>query len=1440
MTNKGKANAKGKAPAGKDSDGKRKRGYDDDKTGGLKRKNRGVDQFFEEEADDIDDSEESDSIDLSDDSYEDEFETLSTRNVSDKGQSSYPSVPKQELVDEEEYDRLMEERVNSRFFTFAGDGDDEFEDKPMDQSSLHHALKESIPTIWKVKCTVGRERLSAICLMQKFVHLKSLDTKLQIISAFAVDHMKGYVYIEAERQCDINEACKGITGIYATRVQPVPRNEVFHLFSVKIKKPEISEGMWARVKAGNYKGDLAQVVAVNNTRKKVTVKLIPRIDLQALAAKFGGGCRQKNSVPAPRLISSSELEEFRPLIQIRRDQDTGKVFQVLDGLLLKDGYVYKKVSPDSLSFWGVVPTEEEQLKFGSSENNESNDMDWLSNIYGDTKKKRVITADKGDGKGEGSSGSGKDFELFALVCFRKKDFGVIISTDKDGTYKILKESSEGPAAVTVERTEIKSALCDLKLSAQDLHNKTIIVNDNVKVLEGPSQGKQGVVRHIYRGIVFVYDGNEEENGGYFTAKAIMCEKVKLAVGDFSGTGKDGEPGPLVFDDQPSSPRSPLSPKKPWQARESDREFNRGDSDSLFAIGQTLRIRIGPLKGYLCRVTGIRRSDVTVKLDSQQKFLTVKSEHLSVVQGKSTAVSTSDDPDSSSLKPFDLLGGAEGGSGGWMNSNAGTSTGGCGWNAGETSTGGGGWNAGQTSTGGDGWNAGQTSTGGGGWNAGQTSTGGGGWNAGETSAERSAWSNPSAPSSVPGSTSDPPSSQGNAEDNGWGAKSTSTPKPSWGVTENTTVTSEPDQSGGWGIGGGSSGQAELNDNQNTSWGTKSTSTPKPSWGATVNTGTTSEPDQSSGWGKGGGSSGQAELNDSQNTSWGTKSTSTPKPSWGAAVNTGTTSEPDQSGAWGKGGGSSGQAELNDNQNTSWGTKSTSAPKPSWGAAVNTGTTSEPDQSGGWGKSGGSAGQAELNDNQNTSWGTKSTSAPKPSWGAAVNTGTTSEPDQSGGWGKSGGSSVQAQLNDNQNSGHSSWGTKSTSTSKPSWGAAVNTGTTSEPDQSSGWGKGGGSSGQAELNDNQNTSWGNKSTSTPKPSWGAAVNTGVPSEPDQSGGWGKGGGSSGQAELNDNQNTAWGTKSTSTLKPSWGAAVNTGTTSESDQSGGWGKKSEWNSGNSGSQASDVNKSKWNSDPQSQDSNWGKKSNWNSSSGGASEGTNWRSNEGPNETSEDGGGGRGGYRGRGGSDRGGFRGRGFRGRGERGGFGGRGRSDNEGFGGRDRGFGGGRGRGRNDQPGAWNNSRDSGEDGSSGWKNNSGSGAWNQNSGDKKDGGSWSHDNADKERSSNAGGGSNKPWQSWTSASGGASSGWNSDGPGQGTEDKGGAGWAKGTDSGAGWAKGTDSGAGWAKGTDSSAGWAKGTESAPDKGQSSSWNDSAANGGAAGSWGGKKNDNGSKGGW
>ncbi|KAF3945796.1 hypothetical protein CMV_027864 [Castanea mollissima] len=97
------------------------------------------------------------------------------------------------------------------------------------KGSVKHALDLQLQVLDLVKICkqVGRERNSAFCLMQKYVDLKSLGTKLQIISAFALDHIKGCIYIEADKQFDIIEACKGLTTIYSSRIATVPKNEVF-------------------------------------------------------------------------------------------------------------------------------------------------------------------------------------------------------------------------------------------------------------------------------------------------------------------------------------------------------------------------------------------------------------------------------------------------------------------------------------------------------------------------------------------------------------------------------------------------------------------------------------------------------------------------------------------------------------------------------------------------------------------------------------------------------------------------------------------------------------------------------------------------------------------------------------------------------------------------------------------------------------------------------------------------------------------------------------------------------------------------------------------------------------------------------------------------------------------------------------------------------------
>lgn len=40
------------------------------------------------------------------------------------------------------------------------------------------------------------------------------------------------------------------------------------------------------------------------------------------------------------------------------------------------------------------------------------------------------------------------------------------------------------------------------------------------------QGKKGVVKHMFKGVLFIHDVNETENGGFFCAKAEHCVNTK--------------------------------------------------------------------------------------------------------------------------------------------------------------------------------------------------------------------------------------------------------------------------------------------------------------------------------------------------------------------------------------------------------------------------------------------------------------------------------------------------------------------------------------------------------------------------------------------------------------------------------------------------------------------------------------------------------------------------------------------------------------------------------------------------------------------------------------------------------------------------------------------------------------------------------------------------
>ncbi|KAL0888660.1 hypothetical protein Bca101_012643 [Brassica carinata] len=1319
-----------------------------------KRKKPGVLQFFEESAEvgyyggSSDEDCDFDDDFLNDVGDEPELETGGKDDKGGKGSSSFV-FPKEEEMNEDDYDRMMEERYKpgSGFVRYAADD----VKSSIEMDALVPTAHD--PPIWKIKCAIGREKHSVFCLMHKFVELRKIGTKLRILSVFFVEHVKGFIFIEADKEQDVLEACMSLNGIYATRMMLLPKSEAPHLLTVQKKTKTFSEGTWARIKSGKYKGDLAQVVAVSDTRGKALIKLIPRIDMAALTQKYGGGVvAQKGLNPAPRLISSSELAEFRPLIQVRRDRDTGMTFEHLDSLMLKDGFVYKKVSLDSLTSCGVKPSKEEILKFTPLEKKETGDVEWISEIYGE--------------KGEGSSESKLEssYELYNLVCFSRKDFGLIVGVDDKGDgFKVLKEGSDGPVVVSVGKKEMQDRPFDSKFSALDLNNKQVSINDVVKITKGPSEGKQGVVRQVYRGIIFLYAEGEEENGGYLCCKSQSCEKVKLFTEE--SNDKTGGFDAFAFGDSTSSPKSPLSPEKEWQPKEKYINSNQGDKGSMYSIGQKLRIRVGPLKGYLCRVIALRYSDITVKLDSQHKIFTVKSEHLAEVRDRNTVPSTSVDAGMGSFQHFDMLG-TEGNNGDWAKGASTSEDNTATWGttaaenkpdtAGDQS---GGWNswgkppAPEASTVGA-WGDASAPKGEASWGKQGASTSNvedlGSWGGGSSDGNKqdndSRW----------GKLVEDSESSQKKEDSFWGKKSGSDSdlgkgngESTWGKKDGNSSASNKD-----GVSWGQHDKGSDGNQGGSSWGKKNDSIKDDggsSWGKKDDGGSTwgKKDDGGSSWGKkvddiikdDGGSAWGKKVeanNDDGGSSWGKKveaNNDDGGSAWGKKVEA---NKDDGGSAWGK------KVEANkDDGGSAWG-KKVDANKDdggsSWGTKVDANNV---DGGSSWGKKddGGSSWNKKDDGNkeEGSSWGKKVESG--SSWGNKDGGSSWTKKDDGGStWGKKddGGYSEQTFDRGGRGFGGRRGGGRRGGRDQfgrgRSFGHSEDNAPWSKPGGGSSWSKqdggGGGSSWGKDNDAGGGSSWskqnnagggGGSSWSKDNDSGGGGSSWGKQASDGGSSSWGKkndaggGGGSSWGQENNAGGGSSWGKQGSAGGGSSWGK--------KNDAGGGgggsnWGQENNTGGGSSwGKQGSDGGGSSWGKkNDAGGGSNWGQQdgggSAWGKQNNDAGGGSSWsKQGDGGSKPWGDQSGGRGGFGGRrGGGFRGGFRG---------------GRSGRDG--------------GRSFESSGWK--RDSQENTT--WKSNQSGGSdwkksWGEDSNSAKPsdsssaGGNWGSWDANSKKETNAGGG------------------------------------------------------------------------------------------------------------
>ncbi|KAF2308837.1 hypothetical protein GH714_021617 [Hevea brasiliensis] len=448
-----------------------------------KAKRRSGTQFFDLEAEvDSDDDEEDD------EDAEDDFIVDTGADLPDEDDSRRvhrrPLLPRE---DDQEDVEALERSIQARYARSSHTEYDE-ETTDVEQQALLPSVRD--PKLWMVKCAIGRERETAVCLMQKCIDKGS---ELQIRSAIALDHLKNYIYIEADKEAHVREACKGLRNIYGQKIMLVPIKEMTDVLSVESKAIDLSRDTWVRMKIGTYKGDLAKVVDVDNVRQRVTVKLIPRIDLQALANKLEGRevVKKKAFVPPPRFMNVDEARR-------RRDPMTGDYFENIGGMLFKDGFLYKTVSMKSISAMNIKPTFDELEKFRTPGENGDGDMASLSTLFANRKKGHFV---KGDA-------------VIVVKGDLKNLKGWVEKVDEENVH-IRPEMKDLPRTIAVNEKE----LC-----------KYFEPGNHVKVVSGTQEGATGMVVKVEQHVLIILsDTTKEHVNSCFRDDVVESSEVTTGV-----------------------------------------------------------------------------------------------------------------------------------------------------------------------------------------------------------------------------------------------------------------------------------------------------------------------------------------------------------------------------------------------------------------------------------------------------------------------------------------------------------------------------------------------------------------------------------------------------------------------------------------------------------------------------------------------------------------------------------------------------------------------------------------------------------------------------------------------------------------------------------------------------------------------------------------------
>ena len=261
--------------------------------------------------------------------------------------------------------------------------------------NMYKRPKMDDPKLWLVKCKIGEEKEIVSNLYHKYFYYKSKEPKdrLKIFSIISYDNLKGKIFIEAFSQKDVIHAISGMSNVNPNSVQIIPVDECTKIFEFdKFHKININNNQLVRIKHGNYEGDLAKVVYIEDPINKIYIALIPRINEFSKNEKSkNDNSKNKNGFNvAPFSKQRSTIRPRQKLFDEKKNYGvevitTHEIFgecKLCGKNKFKDGLLIKAVRISSLEIENICPKEEELQKLGCYKEN---------GIYKDKNNEHILT-----------------------------------------------------------------------------------------------------------------------------------------------------------------------------------------------------------------------------------------------------------------------------------------------------------------------------------------------------------------------------------------------------------------------------------------------------------------------------------------------------------------------------------------------------------------------------------------------------------------------------------------------------------------------------------------------------------------------------------------------------------------------------------------------------------------------------------------------------------------------------------------------------------------------------------------------------------------------------------------------------------------------------------------------------------------------------------------